>query len=124
MFEKAARQIDLTRIFSEQPRKRRAAGKQMPRDDKVDPARPRRTPRKGRDHDRVDEWHSSSSRSRRAAPALACAISAAICSRMRFLQIDRRDRHALEIHGLGVTGFMKIEDARNVARNGRLGGEE
>src|SRR5215470_12508375 len=40
-----------------------------------------------------------------------------------FLQIDRGDRHALEIHGLGVAGY-EIEDARHVAGNRRLRREE
>ena len=39
------------------------------------------------------------------------------------LQIERRDRHLFELGGLGVTGD-EIEDARNVARDHRIGGEE
>ena len=56
-------------------------------------------------------------------PALACSISSSIWSRRRCLQRQRRDRHALELGRLGIAGD-EVEDARHVARDHRIGGEE
>ena len=39
------------------------------------------------------------------------------------LQVDRRDRHLLQFGRLGIAGD-EIEDARDIARDHRIGGEE
>ena len=56
-------------------------------------------------------------------PALAWPISAAIRSRMRRAQHVRRDRHPLQLGRLGIAGDV-VEDARDVAGDHRIGGEE
>ena len=56
-------------------------------------------------------------------PALACAISCVDVLADALAQIDRRHRHLLQLGRLGVAGD-EVEDAADVARDHRIGGEE
>ena len=56
-------------------------------------------------------------------PALACAISCVDVLADALAQRERRDRHPFQLGRLGIAGD-EIEDARHVARDHRIGGEE
>ena len=56
-------------------------------------------------------------------PALACAISCVDVLEDALAQVERRDRHLLQLGRLGIAGD-EVEDARDVARDRRIGGEE
>src|SRR5215831_5974534 len=74
------------------------------------------------DHDRVDERiHLYPDRGRPARPGMRNLRRDMVEN--AFPEVDRRDRHALQICRLGITGD-EIEDAGDIACNRRLGGEK